>query len=721
MEERNKRLARDYQNGMTLKEISVESGLSKTQLSRIFRSLGAKRPKYELDKEYFDCNNKTTRQISKETGLSIKRVNHLKRIAYGSKLTRGKTNFTDQEPIVDPDLINDKDWLYEQYIIKQLGAPTIAKMLATKCSFVYKAFKEFGIKQRTIKQNMQNKRKWPSKEWLQEKYIDKKWSVEKCAKEFGTGWNSIYEAAESYQIPLRNASQQHIGKLNEFYGKKHDQETKEKCTKIGTRCGSMYWEVGDVSLKKEIAREKSKEIWSNPQMRSESSKRISELCKQGKCNSKNQIFVSSNGENINMKSSWELITAKILDGSNLIEDWKYEEISIEYCDGEIIRNFVVDFWVKWIDGIETLIECKNQRLLAEEKEQIKIATAKEYCDRHGYGFILIDTKEQIKKLLLGYKDMVEWINTSRYKVSRKYLDEPKLFIDMMLHGIVSKICPWKPLQYTNKELEKDILRIKNENLNGYEQKDGIHSTAPNSGGMPGRILMTHFNPHFWDVAPKSAEPLPKAFEDKKTIYKCLNISYSENESLSTERLLREINFHCGNFGRTSHFAPGFARIIIRLMNASGKKIFDPCCGWGGRLLGAWSENCEYMGCDISPNTYGGLKSIMDFTGFYCEIHNKSCLDVEWPENDLIFTSPPFYDVEHYIGGDQPWQRCKSRKEWIDTFVVPFIDKINSRCILYLDAKTRDDYENVKKFSSIIDIKNKRHARRKVENEFLCIY
>lgn len=719
--ERNKKLCEMYESGLTITQISKECRLSPTQLSRIFRQHGSKRKKYELDKEYFEKNkDKTVRDIAEENNLNIKRVQHLKRIAYGKKLTRGKTDFTDLTPVVDQSKLCDREWLYDQYVIKRNGAPTIAKMLAKKCSDIYRALKSNEIRRRSIRDMMRDKRKWPSSEWLKQHYIDKGWSVQRCAEEFGAGWDSIYAALIHYGMGVRSSSEQHTGSLNEFYGQSHTPDVRNFCKNVG-KLGASYWVTGDVEAKIKATSIRNTIIWSDPDKRSEASKKISELCKLGKCNSKSQLYTCVDGTVLLVKSSWEVLVAKILDQCEEIAEWKYEHISIEYMDGEVVRNFIVDFWVKWRDGLETLIECKNKHLLAKDKEQLKIQSLKDYCAKHGYGYILIDDDSEIRKLTTGYKSMVEWRNNTRYYVHRKYLNEPKLFIEIMLHEIISRSCPWKPLQYNDDELVKDVRRLKDENLSSYNQKDGIHSTAPNSGGMPGRLLMTHFNTHFWDVAPKKMQPLPRMFEDKAEIYKCLNISYSENESLSTERLLREINFHCRKFGRTSHFAPGFARVVIKLLDMSGCRMFDPCCGWGGRLIGAWLEECEYSGCDISSQTFDGLCNISKYLNCDCNIYNNSCLDLDWPDCDLIFTSPPFYDIEQYVGGDQPWIIYNSRREWIDKFIIPFVGKIKTKCVLYLDGKTKNDYESIRKFDKIIEIKNRRHARRKIDNEFLCIY
>lgn len=723
IDKRNKNLCEMYVSGYTIPQISRDSGLSMSQLSRIFRASGVKRKKYELDLEYFETNkNKTIREMSEETGLTHKRVRHLWNIAYGKKITKGRTDFTDESPTVDQSLIDDPEWLYDQYVNESNGAPTIAKMLAMKCSDVYKALKRHGIKRRTVKNMMSKKRKWPSREWLEKYYTDKRWSIQRCAEELGIGWQSVYASLRRHGIRMRSASEQHVGDLNEFYGKRHDDEVKEKCRNIGSEHGSKYWSTGDVDGKIAATRSRCIELWADPQRRSDASKRTSEMCKLGKCNPKSIVYERKNGNMLPLKSSWEALVAKILDRCEVVAEWDYEAVSLEYMDEDVVRNFIVDFWVRWTDGLETLIECKNQRLLKKDRGQLKIKALNEYCDKHGCGCVLIDTKEQIKKMTAGYKSLVEWRNDTRYYVHRKYLEEPPLFIEIMFHEITYKICPWKPLQYSGDELTNDIIRLKKENLDAYWRNGSMHSTASNSGGMPGRLIMSHFNTHFWDVPPKKQKQLPLVFEDRRSIYRCLKISYSENESLSTERLLREINFHCHGYGRTSHFAPGFARTIIRLLDMHGCRIFDPCCGWGGRLLGSWLEGCSYSGCDISPLTYGGLINISNFIGYDCDIRNESCVNMDWPDHDLVLTSPPFYNVEQYVGGDQPWKIYRSRNGWIDKFIRPFIDRVYGKCALYLDHKTKDDYESVRKFDEIIEIKNRRHARHKnLGTELLCIY
>jgi len=720
--ERNKALCEMYKNGATIPQISKQSGISMTQLSRIFRENGVQRKKYELGKDYFELyKDKTIRDISEETGLAIKRVAHLRKIAYGQKTSKGKTDFTDLSSEVDPHLIDDKNWLIQKYVSELNGAPTIARLLACKCSDIYNALKVHGIERRTTQTMMEHKKKYPDKEWLENAYIANKWSIQKCAKEFGCGWDSIYSALRKYGFDIRDASEQHAGEFNEFFGKEHPDDVKQKCAEIGAKAGSEYWSTGDVEAKIALTTEIAKKIWSNPERRAAASKKIAELCQQGKCNPKSAPFYTKGGDIILMRSSWEIAVAEMLDKADTIKEWKYEHIKIPYESGDSIQHFVVDFYVEWIDGLKTLIECKNQYLLSKPDEQLKIQALDEYCKHNGHNYILIQDKNEIKKIALGYVNRVQWITPSRYEVKREYLEDSKLSHEIMFHDIINRVCPWKYPTYTDDELANDLVRLKNENLKGYMSNSGIHSTASNGGGMPGRLIMQHFNQHFWDVEPIGRKSLPLVFNDKKSIYECLTISRDENESLTFERLLREINFHKTKYGRTSHFAPGFARFIIRKFGMSGKKIFDPCCGWGGRLIGAYLEGCKYEGTDLSTKTYNGLVNIAKFIHADSLIWNTSCFDVDW-DGDFIFTSPPFYNKEMYIGDNQPWKIYKSRSEWIENFISPFITKIGPKtCVLYLDKETKEDFESIRKFDEIIVIQNKKHARKKSGEEYLCAY
>lgn len=719
IEQRNEILCRAYESGESMTSISKRTGISCSQLSRIFRAKNIQRTKFELDKSFFESNkDKSYRQISEESGLPLKRVMHLYRVAYGKPLTKGKTDFTDNEPSVDINLINDKSWLYEQYIIKKLGTPSIAKMLASKTSTVIKKLKEHKIPLRNISQASKMLEKRPDKDWLIKHYVDLQWSITKCAKSYKTGFDAIYSALIENGIKARSASEQHIGELNEFFGLEHDAETVAYCAEIGAKYGKLYWLEGDVQSKIDLASQIAKTVWSDINKRAIQSAKIAELCVKGGCNSKQILYIRERDQKAFIfRSSWEYATALCLEDNPLVNEWEFESLSIPYTYDGVLKNYIIDFKVDWKNGITTYVECKNQHLLKSAKELAKIEAATKFLRDNKSNLVVIEKLSDLKE------DRVEYtkLEGTRYSCDRSYLKKSAWSKEVLIHELIERVCPWDGLRYSDEELALDFARLKSENIDLYKYKNEYRSTVPTKFGMPGRAMILHFQQHFFNVVINNNKTLIDAFEDKWVIYRSILRSMEENESLSLERLLREINFHFTNYGRTSHFAAGFARAIIREMGMSGKRMFDPCCGWGGRLLGAYLENCDYAGAEISPLTCAGLDKIGNYIGYQGSIKNSDCLDMDW-NADFILTSPPFYDVEEYIGGEQPHKIHKSRDEWSEGFVIPFINKIgNIPAALYLDKRTLDDFHQIKPFDKILLVSNKRHARRKEGYEYWCFY
>lgn len=330
-------------------------------------------------------------------------------------------------------------------------------------------------------------------------------------------------------------------------------------------------------------------------------------------------------------------------------------------------------------------------------------------------------RRKYNRIMRDHKDWesvigVVWGIGNRFTVDTDYLSYPSQEIERMRGGIAQRLSQsWIPPSYSDTELKNDLDRCRNENLNSYYHgTKALHSTAPNPGGMPGRKIMTHFNPHFWDISGDGRKPIPEMW-DYDNIHKCLGISIREKESLSLERIFREMFFHCNCF-RTSLFAPGLARHVYRMFGPI-RNTFDPCGGWGGRMIGAHLENIGYECTEISPQTYHGLCDIRDFIGSENSLINVSCLEHEWPDSDLIFTSPPYYNAEEYVGGDQP-HKLESRESWIEGFVEPFMNKRNSRCVLYLNEETLNDFSSIEKPKNVLDVKNRKHPRATVSKEFL---
>lgn len=104
----------------------------------------------------------------------------------------------------------------------------------------------------------------------------------------------------------------------------------------------------------------------------------------------------------------------------------------------------------------------------------------------------------------------------------------------------------------------------------------------------------------------------------------------------------------------SFFNPFLAYSVYKrlLTGASTPTVVDPCCGFGGRLLGFKMAypNGIYVGCEPNRETFDELTKLVKLFNFQnVTIHNVKYEDFDKSSisPDLIFTSIPYFDVEKY--------------------------------------------------------------------------
>lgn len=130
------------------------------------------------------------------------------------------------------------------------------------------------------------------------------------------------------------------------------------------------------------------------------------------------------------------------------------------------------------------------------------------------------------------------------------------------------------------------------------------------------------------------------------------------------------------------FPASLARDLINEFSDGGK-VLDPCVGWGGRLVGFLaSDATEYDGTDASPYQCEGDKLIYDTfqdvtqgekqVSITCSPFEKRTLRNAY--FDMAITSPPYFDTEKYIGGEQSRETSSNYEQWRDTFYRVLIEK-----------------------------------------------
>ena len=202
-------------------------------------------------------------------------------------------------------------------------------------------------------------------------------------------------------------------------------------------------------------------------------------------------------------------------------------------------------------------------------------------------------------------------------------------------GIVSQstIYKWvkenRSLSYTyNKEkCQREWLRVC--------ELEGSYNARP----IYNKITLT-YQPHFFHIEQK----LYKDKKIKETLIKN-RTQYLLKNKFTEKELLRGFKISGIHIGY-SHFSPLWVKKFIT--DYSVTSIYDPCGGWGHRLIGATASKCNYIYNDLWTKSANGACKINKFIGGNATIYNQDCTSFTPTENyEAIFTCPPYYNVETY--------------------------------------------------------------------------
>jgi parB-like protein len=126
-------------------------------------------------------------------------------------------------------------------------------------------------------------------------------------------------------------------------------------------------------------------------------------------------------------------------------------------------------------------------------------------------------------------------------------------------------------------------------------------------------------------------------------YKYLNKLPHE---LTDRMLLRSFRISGLHMGYTS-FNSSLMRQVIEKYNV--KSVYDPCAGWGERMMTCGKLGVSYEGCDINSELFEGYKKLYELIdGFKPVLHNNdSANQLVTGDADAIITCPPYKNIEVY--------------------------------------------------------------------------
>lgn len=171
------------------------------------------------------------------------------------------------------------------------------------------------------------------------------------------------------------------------------------------------------------------------------------------------------------------------------------------------------------------------------------------------------------------------------------------------------------------------------------------------------------------------------FNDDEKLKKILDKIYDKYGLVTDSRLRTFLTM-----GRTytpNNFRPLVAKFVYETYSKDGDNVLDPCCGFGGRLLGCMvaGEQRTYYGIEPEQKTYDGLLQMaQDVNPYFKTVIQRSTFESAQFDTtemfNLIFTSPPYYNQESYNSNNKMQSSVKHNdyEKWKAFFLSTFIYK-----------------------------------------------
>lgn len=191
------------------------------------------------------------------------------------------------------------------------------------------------------------------------------------------------------------------------------------------------------------------------------------------------------------------------------------------------------------------------------------------------------------------------------------------------------------------------------------------------------FLWTYF-PHWIDVECNNGPSLAKCWANDDMLLTLIKKTYHWQEKhghgfFTVNRLRQNAKVYCSRQA-VSNFRPTVAKFIMNTYGNNGA-VWDMCSGWGGRLLGFLASDMrKYIGTEPSSKTYQGLQEIkkdFSYVGKEIELYCRCSEDFQPTpcSLDLCFTSPPYYDTEHYSNeSTQSYLKYPTYQLWAEKFL-----------------------------------------------------
>jgi transposase-like protein len=189
----------------------------------------------------------------------------------------------------------------------------------------------------------------------------------------------------------------------------------------------------------------------------------------------------------------------------------------------------------------------------------------------------------------------------------------------------------------------------------------------------GTVLCQSFFPHRYKSSWRGTRCAYEAWHDDNDLRKAIRFQFKQGDPVAPHRVLRAVTMNCRTPGV---FRPVVAKFMYETYCPKGGRTWDPCSGWGGRLMGAAAAGVHYVATDVEPETVEGNRRLADALGF--KEHTLVLQEAQTFETsniDMVFTSPPYFDVEHYgSSASQSFRVFTKFEDWVAGFFKPVLER-----------------------------------------------
>lgn len=171
----------------------------------------------------------------------------------------------------------------------------------------------------------------------------------------------------------------------------------------------------------------------------------------------------------------------------------------------------------------------------------------------------------------------------------------------------------------------------------------------------------------------------------------------------------------------SHFNPLWFKWFINRFDV--KICYDPCGGWGHRLLGGMNLE-KYIYNDLSLSTKSCIDKMVDFYGLKNVVTHCNDTRTFIPDDDFdaMFTCPPYYNVEKYECGE--FKDISDFNCFMDSLFDVFMNKTSCKIfglVIREDLLAgHDDYIEKYELNTSSTDNYLSNSKRKL-NEFLYVF